>query len=519
VISCTATTGCTDDKESEDTAEVINEKPTAKAGPDRTILVEETITFNGNDSFDPDGEIVKYSWDFGDGETDTGVNVEHTYNTAGIYNVTLIVKDNTGREGNDTFTVTVEEPIPKNEPPVAAVIEDMVVFASDIITFNATESNDIDGNISKYSWDFGDGNIGAGMIVEHTYGTPGTYNVTLTVTDDDGAESNDTFTLTVNELPANEAPTAVAGGDREVFMGDIIIFNASASTDSDGNITDYTWDFGDGHIGHGITVEHSYVDADTYNVTLTVTDDDGDIDNDTLKVTVELPDEIFTSIEVILWNPYYIDEKGLINIEILDEDNQTVDDFEGTINVIIEQGDVNVDGGNSYSFIPADQGEHSFIITPMTWGQDSTILKFQDDTRGIFTRVTISVMAGPVKNLTVDLDWERMGWDDANGSYHINESLYIIVIARDQFGNPSETYNRRIIITHDSMDSGDEVPEPWQSGTCSFILVMENGTSRNPTDPDTPIIFFTEGEVTITAKSTVDHSIMGTITINVEPAP
>ena len=177
-----------------------NEPPVADAGPDQMALVGETVTFNGSGSYDPDGTIVSYDWDFGDGTNGTGVTTTHAYSTAGIYTVTLTVTDNEGAPGTDTASVNITAP---NEPPVADAGPDQTALVGETVTFNGSGSYDPDGTIESYDWNFGDGTNGTGVTTTHAYSTAGTYTVTLTVTDDEGAAGTDTAIVTVTEPPAN----------------------------------------------------------------------------------------------------------------------------------------------------------------------------------------------------------------------------------------------------------------------------------------------------------------------------
>lgn len=138
-----------------------------------------TVDFDASESNDPDGEIVSYSWEFGDGSTGSGVTPSHTYDEPGTYTVTLTVEDNDGLTGDFQKDVTVEEP----QPPTAAF-----TFTTDELTadFDGSDSFDPDGEIVSYQWQFGDGTTGSGVMPSHTYDEPGTYPVTLTVEDDDG---------------------------------------------------------------------------------------------------------------------------------------------------------------------------------------------------------------------------------------------------------------------------------------------------------------------------------------------
>ncbi|UCH94401.1 MAG: PKD domain-containing protein [Candidatus Aminicenantes bacterium] len=123
----TATLTVTDSngKKDSDTAIITvndggNTPPVADAGPDQTVNEGEQVTFDGSGSYDPDGTITSYEWDFGDGNTDTGMIVIHTYSSAGTYTATLTVTDNGGLTDDDTAIITVNpsgsEPDPGSPP-------------------------------------------------------------------------------------------------------------------------------------------------------------------------------------------------------------------------------------------------------------------------------------------------------------------------------------------------------------------------------------------------------------------
>ena len=230
---------------------------------------DETVTFNASESYDPDGSIVSYFWDFGDGTNGTGEIITHSYADNGTYTVVLTVTDNDGLFDTISADVTV-----LNRPPVAIFTESTeTAYVGETITFNASDSYDPDGSIATYFWDFGDGTNTTGVIVEHAYSANGTYIVTLTVIDDNGASGATSSTKTILR---NEPPIAIFTESAEtVYTDEIIYFNASDSYDSDGYIVSYFWDFGDDTNATGVTVNHAYVDDGVYTVTLTVTDDRG----------------------------------------------------------------------------------------------------------------------------------------------------------------------------------------------------------------------------------------------------
>ena len=243
------------------------------------VLTDEIIVFNASESYDPDGLIVEYFWDFADGVNVSRLVVEHSYIDDGNYTVTLTITDDSGASNNTSTIIEV-----LNRSPVASFTESTeTAFTGETIIFNASTSFDPDGTIVEYLWDFGDGNNGTGVSVGHAYMDDRGYNVTLTVTDDDDAKDYITSTKTI----LNRAPIALFTESAETIPTDEIIhFNASQSYDLDGYIINYFWDFGDGMNSTGIIVEHSYAGNGTYIVTLFVTDDDDSKGNVTATKTI-----------------------------------------------------------------------------------------------------------------------------------------------------------------------------------------------------------------------------------------
>jgi MYXO-CTERM domain-containing protein len=247
-----------------------NRAPVADAGSHRSVELNAPVAFDASGSFDADGALAAYAWDFGDGATATGAQAQHAYTRPGSYLVALTVTDAQGATAQDYVLVLVAEPILANAPPLAEAGQDVSGHAGQPLTFSASGSADVDGALIGYTWDFGDGTTASGLSASHAYQGGGTYTVTLTVIDNVGARHSDTLVARVNALP-----TAQAGAARSGDVGTELAFDASASADPDGTVASYAWDFGDGSRAEGVRVAHAWQEPGMYTVRLTVTDNAG----------------------------------------------------------------------------------------------------------------------------------------------------------------------------------------------------------------------------------------------------
>jgi len=388
-----------------------NNPPKAEAGPDLNGETDEVLRFDGTASSDIDGNVVAYVWNFGDGTTADGKIVNHSYESPGTYTVALTVLDNFGATGEDTATViiamsqtriieiknlrsfkdkfetgadtffrgspmftsflltdkdgnpingatrdlkvalrntataSVTNFIPFNGPlpgssfglvrirngescianpfgcirinsgtyyfatdtpltdnflglgsinvqieeagktsivnilnnlPIAEAGGDRIVNTNEAVIFGGIASSDLedpDQNL-KFLWDFGDGNQDVGIGTTHVYTNLGTYLVRLKVTDTEGDFLFDEIKVTVSQTPQRIPPVARFATSNE-YVFDFTLFDATRSTDEDGRILSYEWDFGDGNQGAGVQTRYRYEMPGRYLVTLIVTDNDG----------------------------------------------------------------------------------------------------------------------------------------------------------------------------------------------------------------------------------------------------
>jgi PKD repeat protein len=231
------------------------------------LIVNETITVDASLSYDPDGSITSYYWDFGDGNNGTSVTATHNYTSIGTYNVTLTVTDNDNLTDYESKLITITK-----YPIASFTYSPTTPFVNQNITFNASLSTPNGGTIISYQWTFGDGNNvnETDPVTYHNYVIPGTYNVTLNITDSEGLWDIESKNITIVKHPF--AFFIYSPG--KPTIGETVTFNASLSTPNGGTLVNYFWDFGDGTN----TTEtdpityHNFTMIGNYNVTLNVTD-------------------------------------------------------------------------------------------------------------------------------------------------------------------------------------------------------------------------------------------------------
>ncbi|MDQ4123928.1 MAG: PKD domain-containing protein [Acidobacteriota bacterium] len=159
-----------------------------------------TVYFYSTNSYDPDGSIVKYAWNFGDGTTSSEANPVKIYNSAGTFTAVLTVTDNSGMTGSGSVVITASQAA--NQSPVAVAKSNTTSgYAPLTVNFSGQESYDPDGTIASYSWNFGDGTTSTQANPSKTYNNVGNYTATLTVTDNGGAKSSSSVLITVQQNP------------------------------------------------------------------------------------------------------------------------------------------------------------------------------------------------------------------------------------------------------------------------------------------------------------------------------
>lgn len=225
------------------------------------------------------GDIASYAWDFGDGSTGTGSVADHSYAISGTYTATLLVTDQNGASRQVSTTINTQPSTVVLLPPTAVLSSSTAAGEAPlVVNFNGSSSTTTNPPIVSYSWTFGDGSQPATVATtSHSFTTAGTYHTTLTVVDSKGLTSSiDTPIIVTSTVIANKKPTAVISANPPGGVAPVTItFDGSQSSDTDGTITQYNWNFGDGATGSGQQLSHTYTTEGTYTVALTVTDDKG----------------------------------------------------------------------------------------------------------------------------------------------------------------------------------------------------------------------------------------------------
>lgn len=315
------------------------------------------------------------TWDFGDGGVAAGLTVSagqtmtHVFARAGTFDVTVhlfseadpVTKSPPQLIGTGVLPVDVLGP---NSSPIADftvqnVLDSTGQPVAGARRLNAVSSRDPDGSIFSYAWDFGDGTTGEGVSTDHTFANSGRFVTRLTVTDNRGATGTITRTILVNFAPTAQFDFNITGAS---LLS--VNFDASTSFDSDGVITSFRWNFGDNSVeATGATVSHTYAAPDDYVVTLTITDDFGQIVTTSRTVAIVGIEPFVRSADP----PTGEIDSGSVSL-ILDGEN-----FESNATAQLRRGATIVDS-TAVSFVSAQSIRATFDLTGLPRGTYDVIV-------------------------------------------------------------------------------------------------------------------------------------------------
>jgi len=264
-----------------------NEVPVANAGGPYSGTKKTPVSFDASKSSDPEGSLLSYRWDFGDGTIGAGQTPSHIYEKSGTYVASVVVNDGVQDSAPVTTSVAVA-----NDVPVAQFSGPANDYKKTAITWDGLLSSDANADPLTYLWNFGDGTsiITSASALTHSFASVGSYVVSLVVNDGEANSTPATRTIVIQDKP----PIANSGPDQTVVQRTKVTLNGGASSDPDGVIAKAAWKQVSGPTvalsGSG-TLSASFVAprviASTALVfSLTVTDDDGLQSSDQIMVTV-----------------------------------------------------------------------------------------------------------------------------------------------------------------------------------------------------------------------------------------
>jgi PKD repeat protein len=283
------------------TISTLNSKPVANAGTDQSGTVGTTMTLDGTQSSDVDGDTLTYQWAITTKPTNstatlsdpTAVNPTFILDKPGTYTAQLIVNDGTVNSDADTITIST-----LNTKPTADAGDDKHGVVGATVTLDGTLSSDPDGDAITYQWSLTTKPTDSTTSLQNpttanpsfVLDKPGTYTGQLIV--NDGQLDSDPDTVTVTTL--NSKPVADAGADQTGQTGTPVSLNGNGSNDVDNNPLTYFWSFTSKPEGSTATLSNdSLINptftpdlAGTYVVQLIVNDGQLDSDPDTVSITV-----------------------------------------------------------------------------------------------------------------------------------------------------------------------------------------------------------------------------------------
>ncbi len=366
------------------TVNPVNDPPVAGSSSyilDEDVPISGNVLTDGTPDSDIDGDTLSATLYFGPSNGSVSLNPDGTFTYT----------PNANFNGSDVFSYTVSDGnggtdiggawfsvLPVNDAPVAAVSHS----CNNLDCAFTDASTDVEGAIVSWAWSFGDGAVSSLQNPAHSYAAAGTYPVTLTVTDGDGAM--DTATVSVAVDMVNETPVA----SFSYSCAGLNCAFTDGSTDAEGAIAAWSWAFGDGAVSTVQNPTHSYAADGTYTVSLTVTDGQGVTDMVTQTVMVANTAPVATA------NAYTIAEDTAGAGNVLN-DGVPDSDVDGDVLTVT----ANSSPLNGTVTVAAD-GAFTYSPTPDFNGPDSFTYTIGDGNGGSAT-ATITVTVTPVNDVPV----------------------------------------------------------------------------------------------------------------------
>ncbi|MEA3334432.1 MAG: PKD domain-containing protein, partial [Chloroflexota bacterium] len=265
--------------------------PTARIEGPSQAFVNQQVTFVSR-STPGSSPIVSYAWDLGtrsaSAASTADVSVTTSFSQPGTYTIRLSVTDANGLSDDDTHQITIAQ---QAQPPTALIEGPTQAYVGEPVTFTS-RSTPGSSPIVSYHWDLtgrSSSYAQSNVSVTTSYSQPGTYTVSLTVTDANGLRDTDTHQITISQRPQQTPPTARIEGPTQASVGEPVTFT-SRSTPGSSPIVSYAWDLGTRSASAAstadVSVTTSFSQPGTYTIRLRVTDANGLSDDDTHQITI-----------------------------------------------------------------------------------------------------------------------------------------------------------------------------------------------------------------------------------------
>jgi predicted outer membrane repeat protein len=452
------------------------------------------------------GNITNYNWNFGDGNTSTEQNPTHTYNTPGTYNVTETV---TEPGGNNTQTQT--NYITVNWPtPVASFTANTTNGIAPLpiqFTDNST------GNIISYYWNFGDGNSSTDQNPTHTYNTPGTYNVTETVT---GPGGNNTQTQT-NLITVNY-PAPIASFTANTTSGTAPL-NIQFNDQSTGNINSYYWNFGDGNTSTDENPSHIYNTSGTYVVKETVTGPGG---NNSITSTITIIPDTSVPVPIASLKSGIFNSKQIVTLSDADNDPNhkiyyTLNGTTPTTSSTLYTEPLTITKTTTLEFIAADTsgnisniGTTTYIINITT---PTASANYQTGYYNTTKNITLSMSEAGNIYYTINGTTPTNTSTLYNGAIIISKNTTLKYIAINNAGNISSVYTQTYTIDLTIPTASANVKSGvYNTNKVVTLTMSEPGNiyyTLNGTTPTSKSLLYTK-PITISSTSTLKYIAIDT---------
>jgi len=290
----------------------VKQLPTADFDVTSTACLIDPIDFTDL-SYSPNGQISQWIWDFGDVSAPVTIiapddpNISYTYTSGGNYVVSLTITDETGCQNTTSRSIQVVS------NPIADFSYVDACFGSPV-QFTDLSSANGGPDLNTWEWDFGDLSSGGNNTStlqnpSHIFTNPGTYTVSLTVTNTQGCSDIISTDIIINALPTVDFTI----DNNTVCFGDFAQFEGIGA-----NIVNWSWDFGDGGTATGQTQSYLYDQTGTYTVTLTGTDIDGCVNSVSKEVSIiENPIAAFSFTSGCAADPVYFTDESISNAGLI----------------------------------------------------------------------------------------------------------------------------------------------------------------------------------------------------------